>query len=88
MKLCIVEVELREACSSTMCKSLFTCVSSEKNRWLTTQRFDQCFYSSRYASPEDDQSILIETLSRLPPVLFRTNTTQKRFSYGVTKNLS
>ena len=40
-------------------------------------------------SPEDDQSILIETLRCQPPILFRTTTTQKRFSHGaITKQIS
>ena len=34
-------------------------------------------------SPEDHHSILIETLSCQPTALFRTNTTQKRFSHRV-----
>ena len=31
---------------------------------------------------EDDQSMLIKTLGCQPPVLLRTNTTQKRFTHG------
>ena len=49
--------------------------------WLTTQRFEHFALivfrrnTENKLSHEDNQSILIETFSRLPLVLFRTNTT-------------
>ena len=46
------------------------------------------FYRAFSHSPEDDQSKMIETSSCQQPVLFRTNTTQKRFTHGATVNLT
>ena len=37
---------------------------------------------------EDDQSILIETMSFQPLVFFKINTTQKGFTHGATANLT
>ena len=68
---------------------------SVKVRWLTTQQFDQFGLIVFRRMPEDNQSILIETLSGQPtvqsePALLkkRFHITQKKIPHGASAKKS